>query len=131
MLPFEEERAIAAVLYNYATGIDKRDWALFKSCFADDFVADYAPFGSWKGPDAMTAMMEEANKTHPATLHSMSNVVISGQGNAAVASCHVHAILMPMKKDDKATEFFGVYDDQLVKTAAGWKIKFRRFTLVK
>ena len=29
----------------YATGIDRRDWALLRSCFTDDCVADYGDIG--------------------------------------------------------------------------------------
>src|SRR5579863_165305 len=98
MLSLEEERAIKTVLYNYCWGVDRRDWAQFKSCFAPDFVADYAPFGTWTGPEAMVKMMQDGNKAHPASLHSMSNIVITGDGDSAEASSHVHAILMPLEK---------------------------------
>jgi SnoaL-like domain len=32
---------IADVLVRYASGIDRCDWALFRSCFTDDCDADY------------------------------------------------------------------------------------------
>ncbi len=42
---------IADVLVRYATGIDRRDWTLFRSCFTDDCVADYGDIGVWHGAD--------------------------------------------------------------------------------
>ncbi len=37
----EVRQDIAEVLVRYATGIDRRDWALLRSCFTDDCEADY------------------------------------------------------------------------------------------
>lgn len=38
---------ITAVLVRYATGIDSRDWNLFRTCFTEDCRLDYGPLGSW------------------------------------------------------------------------------------
>jgi SnoaL-like domain len=46
---------IADVLVRYASGIDRRDWALFRSCFTDDCMADYGDIGVWHGADEITA----------------------------------------------------------------------------
>jgi hypothetical protein len=45
---------IAEVLIRYATGIDRRDWDLFRSCFAADCVAEYEGIGTWEIPSAST-----------------------------------------------------------------------------
>ncbi len=37
----EDERSIIAVLLRYATGIDTRDWNLFRTCFSEDFEAGH------------------------------------------------------------------------------------------
>jgi len=36
---------VADVLVRYATGIDQRDWALFRTCFTEDCEADYGGIG--------------------------------------------------------------------------------------
>ena len=38
----DAEQDIAEVIVRYATGIDTRDWDLFRTCFTDDVQADYA-----------------------------------------------------------------------------------------
>lgn len=38
---------VAEVLVRYATGVDRRDWELFRSCFTDDCEADYGDIGHW------------------------------------------------------------------------------------
>jgi hypothetical protein len=43
---------VADVLVRYATGIDRRDWALLRSCFTDDCEADYGEIGGWHSADA-------------------------------------------------------------------------------
>jgi hypothetical protein len=52
---------IADVLVRYASGIDGRDWELFRSCFADRCEVDYGDIGSWHGADAITTWMREVH----------------------------------------------------------------------
>jgi hypothetical protein len=47
---------IAEVLVRYATGIDRRDWDLFRSCFAADCLAEYEGIGTWESADAVTRL---------------------------------------------------------------------------
>ena len=49
---------VAEVLVRYATGIDRRDWTLFRSCFTADCDIDYGDIGVWHGADAITAYMD-------------------------------------------------------------------------
>ena len=44
-LSAQDERSINALLIAYATAIDTRDWALFRSCFTADCKADYSTPG--------------------------------------------------------------------------------------
>ena len=46
---------VTDVLVRYATGIDQRDWALFRTCFTEDCVVDYGDIGLWHGVDEVTA----------------------------------------------------------------------------
>ena len=41
---------ISAVLVRYASGIDRREWDLFRSCFTPDCAIDYGEIGAWNGP---------------------------------------------------------------------------------
>jgi hypothetical protein len=42
---------ISEVLYRYASGVDGRDWTLFRSCFEDEILIDLS---SWNGAPAAT-----------------------------------------------------------------------------
>ncbi len=122
---------IAEVLVRYATGIDRRDWDLFRSCFASDCVADYGDIGTWESADAITDFMVTAHAGMGHTMHRISNIAIDvqGGGDRAVARCYVDGMLMAA---DGQTGFnpIGFYDDELVRTPDGWRIVRRTFTMV-
>ncbi len=48
----EDRQDISELLVRYATGIDRRDWPLFRTVFTDDCVLDYGEIGHWTGVDA-------------------------------------------------------------------------------
>lgn len=127
--PRADEHDIAAVLVRYATGIDRRDWELFRTCFTDDVVAEYEGLEPWHGVDAITGSMTTSHAGMGHTLHRLSNVAITVDGDTATARTYVDALLMA---PDGRTGLnpCGFYDDELVRTALGWRIARRRFTSV-
>jgi 3-phenylpropionate/cinnamic acid dioxygenase small subunit len=130
MLTLADEREIIALLTRYATGIDRRDWPSFRNCFAGDAQTDYGAFGRWNSAAQITAFMEQAHAAVGLTLHRLSNFTITAQGEGAVARSYVDALLMPGPAGGDVHRGIGYYDDELVKTAEGWRIKVRRFTPV-
>jgi SnoaL-like domain len=130
-LTTEDERQIAAVIVRYGTGIDTRNWTLFRSCFADDVKADYGPFGTWSSADDITTSMEAMHAEVGPTLHRMTNVVAAMTETGATARTYVDAVLMPIAPDGDIHQACGVYDDNLVHTDIGWKIQQRIFTVVR
>jgi SnoaL-like domain len=127
----EDERAITAVLIRYATGIDTRDWPLFRSCFTDDFEGIYGSFGHWKTGDEIMTAMDEMHRGIGPTLHRMTNFVISGNAESAIARSYVDALLMPVKAGDDEHRGIGYYDDQFTKQDGKWRIEKRHFVAVK
>jgi hypothetical protein len=131
MLTPADEQEIIAVLTRYATGIDRRDWPLLQSCFTEDVRTDYGTFGQWSSAAQITAFMQQVHAAVGPTLHRLSNFVIAAQGSGAVARCYVDALLLPGAAGGDVHRGIGFYDDELVKTTHGWRIKFRRFTAVQ
>jgi 3-phenylpropionate/cinnamic acid dioxygenase small subunit len=120
---------VAEVLVRYATGIDRRDWTLFRSCFTDDCEADYGDIGVWHGGDEITAWMEKSHAPCGHTMHRITNVVVVPREGGVAARSYVDAVVMgPGNKT--GSEAVGYYDDDLVRTDEGWKIARRRFTMV-
>lgn len=131
MISPEHERAIIAVLVRYATGIDARNWPLFRTCFAEDFEGDYPGYGLWRGPGEITRFMEEAHAPLGPTLHRLSNFVVDGDDSRATARTYVDALLMPASPDGTIHRGIGYYDDELIRSDDGWKIRRRRFNPVQ
>jgi SnoaL-like domain len=50
----DDKAQIAEVLMRYATGIDSKDWPLFRSCWIDDIDVDYGDLGHFETADALT-----------------------------------------------------------------------------
>ncbi len=131
--PSESDRAakqdIAEVLVRYATGIDRRDWELFRSCFTADCRADYGDIGTWESIDTLTDFMVTAHAALGHTMHRISNIAIDVQGDHAAARCYVDGMLMA---PDGQSGFnpHGWYDDEFVRTSDGWRIERRTFTMV-
>ena len=111
---------IAEVLVRYASGIDRRDWALFRTCFADDVHAEYTGIGVWDSADSITEFMEGSHAEMGHTMHQLSNLAITVTGDEATARSYVDAVLMA---PDGRTGLnpIGYYDDELVRTADGWR----------
>ena len=120
---------VAEVLVRYATGIDRRDWTLFRSCFTADCDIDYGDIGVWHGADAITAYMDQTHAACGHTLHRITNEAIHPDGDGVAARSYVDAIIMDAE-NQSGIRAVGFYDDELVATADGWKIARRRFTMV-
>ncbi|MBV9952734.1 MAG: nuclear transport factor 2 family protein [Acidimicrobiia bacterium] len=121
---------IAEVLVRYATGIDRRDWTLFRSCFTDDLRADYGDSGgTFDSSDAITDFMTTSHAEMGHTMHKLSNLAITVDGDTATARTYVDAVLMA-RDGRPGLNPIGFYDDELVRTDDGWRIAARRFTMV-
>lgn len=133
MTGLQDRQDISDLLVRYATGIDRRDWPLFRTVFTDDCQLDYGEIGSWSGVDAVTDFMEKVHAMAGHTLHRLSNQAVAIDGDNAVARTYVDALIM--SADDQSggqgVNGIGFYDDEIVRTPEGWRIASRRFTAVR
>jgi len=126
----EDRQDIADVLLRYATGIDRRDWPLFRTVFTDDCELDYGEIGSWQGVDAVTEFMQQAHEMAGHTMHRLTNQVITVDGDEAQARTYIDALIM-LGDNTSGVNAAGFYDDDIVRTGEGWRIARRRFTQVR
>jgi 3-phenylpropionate/cinnamic acid dioxygenase small subunit len=126
----EDRQDISDLLVRYATGIDRRDWPLFRTVFTDDCELDYGEIGSWQGVDAVTDFMDQTHAMAGHTLHRLSNQVIEVDGDKGTARTYVDAVIM-FGDNQAGVNAWGFYDDDVVRTADGWRIARRRFTQVR
>jgi hypothetical protein len=124
----EDEVAIVRVLTRYATGIDRCDWPLFRSCWTDEVELDYGDVGTFTDPNVLTELFSQLHDPMGPTYHRLTNFVIDVDGDAATARTYVHAVLMLTPVDGANwVEAVGHYDDELLRTKDGWRIH-RRIT---
>jgi len=127
----DDNAAIADVVVRYATAIDRRDWDLFRTCFTADCGSDYGPIGGWNDLDGLTQFMIDAHAGMGHTMHRMTNIVTTVEGDSATGRTYVHVVLQ-LDRNNPGTvyETFGFYDDAFVRAADGWRISQRNFTTV-
>lgn len=121
---------IIDVLTLYATGIDRRDWPLFRTAFTADCVLDYGDIGTWHGVDEVTAFMDQAHAMAGHTLHRLTNHAVTVNGATATARTYIDGLIMAAD-NASGVNAIGFYDDDLVLTPAGWRIARRVFTSVR
>ena len=126
----EDRQDISDLLVRYATGIDRRDWPLFRTVFTDDCELDYGEIGTWQGVDAVTDFMDTTHAMAGHTLHRLTNQAITLDGDNASARTYIDAVIM-FGDNQSGVNAWGFYDDEIVRTADGWRIARRRFTQVR
>lgn len=123
---YDDRAQIADVLIRYATGIDRRDWALFRTCWTDEIDADYDTVGRFSTVGEITDAMTALHANMGPTYHRVSNFVIDVDGDRAAVRSYVHAVLMVTAGDpNNWVDAIGHYEDVFVRTAEGWRISSR------
>jgi hypothetical protein len=124
-LHFDEFEAITRLRYEYAFGIDTRDYRLLRSIFLDEILMD---FSSYNGrPSARVDAQEwvdgcaELFDGLDATQHTMANPIVdldrpSGHARQRMTMQAVHFL------DGSEFTLGGWYDDHVILTDQGWKL---------
>ena len=120
---------IVDLTIRYATAIDSEQYELLSTVFTADADLDYGEVGHWTGAAEVTEFMDLAHRGAANTLHRMSNQVVAVDGNAATARTYVDALILG--PDGSGVNAVGYYDDEVVRTADGWRISKRKFTSVR
>jgi hypothetical protein len=122
-----DRAAISDVQLRYATGLDSRDWPLYRSCFTDEMDADFTSvFGGQPRrvrADQWVAAARRLMTPLKATQHMITNHVITIDGDEATCVAYVQA-RHHLPNDTGASEqnMFGYYTNRFARTPEGWKI---------
>jgi ketosteroid isomerase-like protein len=124
-----DERAIIDLTVAYAWALDTRQFADLRQVFAEDAVGDLAG-QHCEGLDAITARIERPLSRLDVTQHVVTNHQVTVDGDTATCRCYL--VGQHVKKGTDGGDTFimaGVYDDELRRTADGWRIVHRTLTV--
>lgn len=129
MSEHEDRQDISELLLRYATAIDRCEWRMLGTVFTEACDVDYGEIGTWQTAEAVIEFMQQVHASAGYTLHRLSNMAITLNGDRAQARTYIDAMIMA--GDNKSgVNAIGFYDDEIVRTPDGWRIARRRFTSV-
>jgi hypothetical protein len=76
-----------------------------------------------EGIDAIVAFFTQSRAGFGSARHVISNLIVQGDGDHATASCYLQVI--KVDEEPKQIVSFGRYQDELVRTAEGWRLRHR------
>lgn len=120
----------------YAEGIDTKNWALVRSCFADPILLDYGELSASTGPidkprpaDDWVAVLEMAVKGFDITRHTMTNHRLTIDGDKVTCRTYLladHMIFadptITHADDDENITLAGEYINDYQQIDGQWKI---------
>lgn len=125
-----DKLAIIEVLNRYAAGLDLRDKNLIASSFAENAISDFRPAGKKAGfeypvlegrENIITALTESLKNID--TAHSVSNQLVSINGNKAILQALVEAQHLPSNDHSHHYLMKNRYHVELVKQDETWVIQ--------
>ena len=123
----KDKADIQETILKYATGIDTRDWALYRSIFADEVYLD---FSSYSGQPASTMTGDQWAEAvqamlpgFDATQHVLTNFVIDLDGDEATAAVYMKAEhFIANSSGDNSHTLGGFYVHKMKRHGEDWKI---------
>lgn len=125
---------ITDTINKYATGIDLRDWSLYRSIFADEVEIDFSSFGGQpaakqKADDWVTGV-KSVLSGFDATQHVLTNHVIDIDGDRAQTRVYMKAEhFLANSLGDNSIALGGYYSHTLERQSDGWKITKCKLTV--
>jgi hypothetical protein len=121
-----DRQLIVDVLNRYAVAIDDKNWSLLDDVFVDGADCDFSPLDGERSPFPQIVAWLSDVLAPFTTQHILSNHVINLSADTASTSTYLQA--QHRRENDEGVShhtFGGVYRDQFVRTADGWRIASR------
>ena len=119
---------INELLARYCHALDQKNWEAFQAIFMPDAILDFTAFGGPKGsPAELQEFFTPILSSLASTQHTVSTIKIDLEGdNAAARSAAIVPMTAKTPEGKESTFVSGLwYEDNLVRTPDGWKIKAR------
>ena len=127
----QDVASIIRTLNLYALAMDTQRWDLFDQIFTSDVDADYADPAHWRDLESFKRDFGAYHAPFDSTQHVMMNHLVEVAGD--VAHSFVYGTWLLIKRGTEGGDFWqgtGWYDDRLVRTADGWRIRSRACRVV-
>lgn len=122
----EDIVSIINVINLYGVAMDAQRWDLFDQIYTKDVDADFGDPSHWTDLAKFKSDFEAFHTPFDATQHLMAGHTVNVDGESAKAFTYGYWRLMRRGLDGgDFWEGSGWYDDLLVRTKAGWRIKKR------
>jgi hypothetical protein len=122
-----DEAAIRRVLFAYCRGVDRRDYALVRSCYHDGATDDH---GKYRGPvEGYIAFLRAELERFTRTMHFVGNVIVDVTGDTAWSEAYTIAFhrLAPAAANQESDYVSGLrYVDRHTRREGQWRIAERR-----
>ena len=129
----EDELAIIRVANAIDVAVDRKDWAVARSFFAEQVRTDFTSLGGGEPATITADELIEAWRTNlgpdKTSFHLRGNHLATINGDAAKLYSHAYAWNKMEGQGDPLWEVWGNYIYELVRTPDGWKVT--AFTFVK
>jgi ketosteroid isomerase-like protein len=126
-----DRQAVVDVVVRYATAVDRRDWALLRTCFPDratfDFTSVFGGSASEMSADDYVANTRALISGFAATQHLSTNhvPVVTGDTATCVSEVQAYHVL----DDGRSCTLGGHYTHALARTPTGWRMSSVTLTL--
>jgi hypothetical protein len=128
----QDQGEIIQVLNLYGFVLDGQLWDLFDRVFVEDVVAEFGPAGMvWRDLNGLKEHFIEFHQELDNHQHTMMGQVVHVDGDRAYAFSYGNWLLRREAAEGDPTWIgTGWYDDELIRTDAGWRICHRIARLV-
>lgn len=121
-----EIAAVVNVINLYPLAIDTQQWGLLDRVFTVDVSTDFGGPATFKGLHAIKQAFAAIHEPFRSTLHVTTNHQVNVSGDAATCLSYVHGrFIRDLPQGGNMFESTGWYDDVLVRTDGGWRIRQR------
>ena len=126
-MSIEDRLAIADLTAAYCWALDARDWAALEQVFLPDATAELAS-PLLHGVEAIKARVAKALDPLDESQHMVTNHQIVIEGDVATCRCYLQAQHVRRGAAGDGVNFVigGRYEDEMVRTPQGWRIRHRR-----
>ena len=131
----EDHHAIEQIYVRYCELVDAKQFDRLGDCFTEDTAHDYTrslPGVTLEGLAPLIASMHWnlGDGSHcGATHHNVGNFRIQVDGDRARAKVNYYAVHRGVGRHEGALySMWGLYDDELVRTPAGWRVARRIYS---